>query len=143
MAHMVHSSVRGLARAFEQGSDNSRCLRAGTVRTPVFSGNQADTNALTDFPSGHSAAHGFNAADDFMSRNGWQTQDGASASDRGCIGVTDSAGFDPNPNLARAGFRNCSFDNANAARRRNFDRPICFLPFEYHSFSASRAMCCL
>jgi hypothetical protein len=33
---------------------------------PVFAAEEADTDRLTDFPSGHSAARGFNAANDFM-----------------------------------------------------------------------------
>src|SRR4029077_9814548 len=35
----------------------------------VFSGNETNTNPLTDFPFRHSAAQGFNAADNFMPRN--------------------------------------------------------------------------
>jgi hypothetical protein len=68
---------------------------------PVFSGNEADSNPLTNFPFGHSAAQDFNPADDFMSRNTRQSQAGVSAGDRGRIGVTDSTCFHPNPNLAR------------------------------------------
>src|SRR4029077_13299194 len=69
---------------------------------PVFAADQADTNPLTDFPLGHSAAQGFNAANDFMPRNARQSQTRVGARDRGHIGVKDSACFHPNPNLARS-----------------------------------------
>jgi hypothetical protein len=73
---------------------------------PILSGNEADTNSLTNFPSGRSAAEGFNAANHFMPRNAWQTQTRVDAGDRGRIGVTDSACFHPNPNLTFARLRN-------------------------------------
>src|SRR4029077_9254260 len=38
----------------------------------IFSGNETNTNLLTDFPSRHSAAQGLNAANHFMSRNARQ-----------------------------------------------------------------------
>src|SRR5262249_31623332 len=41
---------------------------------PVFAAEEADTDPLTDFPSGRSAAQGFNAANDFMARNARQCQ---------------------------------------------------------------------
>ena len=73
----------------------------------VFAAEEADTNPLTDFPSGHSAAQGFNAAHDFMPRNARQIQTRVDARDRGRIGVTDSACFHPNPNLSRSRLGDC------------------------------------
>ena len=75
----------------------------------VFAGNETDTNSLTDFPLGHSAAQGFNAANDFVPRNARQSQARVGARDRGHIGVTDSACFYPNPNLTCARLRDRSF----------------------------------
>jgi hypothetical protein len=115
--------------------------RASAIITSApFSGNQADSDPLTDFPFGHSAAQGFNAADDFMSRNTRQSQAGVSASDHGRIGVTDSTCFHPNPNLARPGFRNCSLNYAKAAWCRDFDCFVCFCHLKLSSLSASLAM---
>jgi hypothetical protein len=73
---------------------------------PVFATDQADTDPLTDFPSGHSAAQRFNAANDFMPRNARQSQTRVNARDRGRIRVTDSTCFYPNPNLARTRLQN-------------------------------------
>jgi hypothetical protein len=36
---------------------------------PVFTGDQADTDPLTDFPFRYSVTHGFNAANYFMAGN--------------------------------------------------------------------------
>ena len=66
----------------------------------VFSGNQANTNPLTDFPPGHTCTQRFNATHHFMPRNARQTQTRVAARDRGGIGVTDSACFHSNPNLS-------------------------------------------
>jgi hypothetical protein len=66
--HFRISSIRGY-------SQYDRVLTIHDVSTsarfahPIFSGNEADTNPLTDFPSGHSVAQGFNAANHFVSRN--------------------------------------------------------------------------
>ncbi len=76
---------------------------------PIFTAEKADTDALTDFPFGHSAAQCFNAANNFMPRNPWQLQSRVYARNRGRIGVTDSAGFHANPNLTRSRFRNWPF----------------------------------
>src|SRR5580704_12317471 len=107
---------------------------------PVFSCNEADSNPLSDFPSRHSTAQGFHTADDFMSRNTWQSQAWVSASDRGRVGVTDSTCFHSNPNLARPGFRNCSFDNVKAVRCRDFDRPIRFCHLTFHFLHLERCL---
>jgi hypothetical protein len=72
----------------------------------VFSGNQANTNPLTDFPPGHTCTQRFNATHHFMPRNARQSQTRVGARDRGGIGVTDSACFHPNPNLTSAGLGN-------------------------------------
>jgi hypothetical protein len=74
---------------------------ANAIRT----GNQADTDTLTDFPSGHPVTQGFNAANYFMPRNARQSQTREDARDRGHIGVADSAYFHPNPNLTRSRLR--------------------------------------
>jgi hypothetical protein len=68
----------------------------------VFAAEEPDTNSLTDFPSGRSAAQAFNAANNFMLRNARQLQIWVRACDRGCIGVTNSVVFQPNPNLSRS-----------------------------------------
>src|SRR5580700_7227213 len=98
--HFRIPSIRGYSR-YHRVLAIHDVSAAARFADAVFSGNQANTNPLTDFPFGHSAAQGFNAADDFMSRNARQSQAGISASDRGRIGVTDSTCFHPNPNLAR------------------------------------------
>jgi hypothetical protein len=92
---------------------------------PVFSGNEADTNSLTDFPSGHPAAHSINAADDFMSGHPRQSQTRVDAGDRRRIGVTDSACLHPNANLARSGFRHLAFHYSKLARLIYFDCLVC------------------
>src|SRR5437773_1903212 len=40
----------------------------------VLAAEEADTDPLTDFPFGHSAAQGFNPANYFMPRNAWKNQ---------------------------------------------------------------------
>jgi len=52
-----------------------------------------------------------------MPRNARQVQTRVDARDRGGIGVTNSAYFYPNPNLAGARFGYCSLDNAKTAWR--------------------------
>jgi hypothetical protein len=95
------SSVRGYSR-------HHGVLTIHTVSAPawfthsVFAGNEADTNPLTDFPSGHSTTEGFNPANHFMPRNPRQSQTGVDSHDSGRVGVTDSACFNPNANLTCA-----------------------------------------
>ncbi len=84
---------------------------------PVFSGNEADTNPLTDFPSGHSATEGFNAANHFMSGNTRQSQTGVDSHHSGRIGMTDSACFHPNPDLTRSGLGDLPFHYSKHAGR--------------------------
>jgi hypothetical protein len=97
---------------------------------PIFTAEKADTDALTDFPFGYSAAHSLNAADDFMPRNARQLQTWVYARDRGRIGVTDSAGFHFNPNLAGSRFRNWPFHYSKHAGCRDFH---CFVRlFHFH-----------
>jgi hypothetical protein len=76
---------------------------------PVFAGNEADTNPLTDFPFGHPAAQGFNEANHFMPGNARQSQTRVNAGDRGRIGVTDSACLNSNANLTCAGLGDLPF----------------------------------
>jgi hypothetical protein len=66
--HFRISAVHGYSRrngvlAIYDVSATARFTRS------VLSGNEADTNPLTDSPSRHSVAQGFNAADNFMPRN--------------------------------------------------------------------------
>src|SRR5262249_19661047 len=65
----------------------------------VFPSDQADTNTLTDFPFGRSAAQGLNAANYFMPRNARQSKTRIGALDSGRVGVANAASFHPNPNL--------------------------------------------
>jgi hypothetical protein len=92
---------------------------------PVFAADQADTNPLTDFPSGHSDAQGFNAANHFMPGNAWKTQTRVDTGDRGRIGVTDSACFNTNANLARSRLRDRPFHYSKHAGCRDFDCFVC------------------
>jgi hypothetical protein len=60
-----------LAGALSMGAWPARPLIA---RTPaVFSGNEADTDPLADFPFGYSAAQRFNAANYFVPGNARQS----------------------------------------------------------------------
>jgi hypothetical protein len=81
---------------------------------------------LTDFPSGCAVTQSLNAADDLVSGNTRQSQTGIGSYHRSRIRVTDATGFHTNPNLARPGLRNHSFDNAKTTRRRDFDCSIGF-----------------
>jgi len=93
----------------------------------VLAAEEADTDPLTDFPFGHSAAQGFNPANYFMPRNAWKNQTRVRAHNRGRIAVTDSACFHPNPNLTRSRLKNGSFQQMKIVRRRNFHRFVCVL----------------
>jgi hypothetical protein len=109
---------------------------------PVFAADQADTDTLADFPSRHSGAQGFNAANDFMTRNARQSQTRIDARDRGGIGVTDSTCFHPNPNLTRSRLSDWPFHHAKFARCRDFYRFVCafhqcVLSFVFRSRSTS------
>src|SRR6202030_919880 len=79
--HFRISSIRGYSRYH-------RVLTIHTVSAParfahsVFSGNEADTNPLTDFPSRYPATDSFNAPNHFMSGNAWQSQTRVDAGDR-------------------------------------------------------------
>jgi hypothetical protein len=72
----------------------------------VLARDQADTNPLTEFPFGDSIAHGFDAADYFMSRNARQFQARVGAGDSSRVGVTDSTCFHADSDLARGGLDN-------------------------------------
>jgi hypothetical protein len=76
---------------------------------PVFSGNETDTNPLTDFPSGYSAAKGFDAANYFVPRNARQCQPLVGARNRGGIRVANSTRFHSKPNLTRSRLRDWPF----------------------------------
>src|SRR5260370_10061172 len=91
----------------------------------VVSGNEADTNALPDFPSRHSAAQGFNAANDFMSGNTRQSQTGIDSHHCGCIGVTDSTRFHTDPDLTCAGLNDRPFHYSKLFRLIYFYRFVC------------------
>jgi hypothetical protein len=78
----------------------------------VFAGDQADANALTHLPFGHSAAESFDAANDFVPRNARESETRVSAHNRGRIRVTYSAGLDADSNLARSGLRYRPFDDS-------------------------------
>ena len=82
----------------------------------VFAGDEADANALTDLPFGHSAAESLDAANDFVPRNAWKRETWVSAHNRGHIGVTYSAGFDADSNLARSRLRHRPFDDPKHTR---------------------------
>src|SRR5439155_22733457 len=122
--HFRISSVRGYSRC-------DRVLTIHSVSTsarlahPIFAGNKADTNALTAFPSGYSAAQGFDAAHHFMSRNARQLQTRVNASDGVCVGVTDSACFHPNPNLSRSRLGDLPFHYSKRARGGDFHCFVC------------------
>jgi hypothetical protein len=114
------SSVDGYARCYGVLTIHSVTAPARFAH-PVFPGDQADTNPLTDFPSGHSAAQSFNAANNFMPGNTRQFQTRVGAGDRRGIGVTDSTCFHSDSNLTwtRCGYG--TLDNAENARCRHFD----------------------
>jgi hypothetical protein len=122
--HFRISSIRGYSRyhrvlAIHDVSASARFAH------PIFSGNQADTNPLPDLPSGHSFAQGFNAANHFVPRNARQTQTRVDASDRGRIGVTDSACFDPNPDLTHSRLGDLPFHYPKHTRLMYFYCFIC------------------
>src|SRR4029077_1828671 len=75
----------------------------------VFTAEEPDTNPLADFPPRNACAQRSDAANDFMPRNARQFQTRVDAGDRGGIGVTDSASFHANPNLARSRFGDLPF----------------------------------
>jgi hypothetical protein len=75
------SSIRGYSRhhwvlTIHNVSASARFAYA------IFATEEADTYPLTDFPFGHSAAQGFNAANYFMPRNARQIQTRVGAGDR-------------------------------------------------------------
>src|SRR5258706_4989081 len=91
----------------------------------VFAAEEADADPLADFPSRHSAAQGFNAAGYFMPGHAREIQTRVGAGDRSRIGVTDSTGFHPNPDLARAGLGNRPLRHAKPARLIHFHCFVC------------------
>jgi hypothetical protein len=96
--HFRVSSIHGYSRYYGVLTIHDVAASAWLAH-PVLAAEESDTDPLTDFPPGHSTAQGFNAASDFMPGNARQIQTRVYARDRGRIGVTDSACFDPNPNL--------------------------------------------
>ncbi len=100
--HFRISSVHGYARCYGVLTIHSVTAPARFAH-PVFAAEEADTDPLTDFPSGHSAAQSFNAADDFMPRNAREFQTRVGAGDRRGIGVTDPACFHADSHLAGPG----------------------------------------
>src|SRR4029077_16819100 len=63
--HFRISSIRGYSRYHRVLTIHDVSASARFAH-PVFPTNQANTNPLTEFPSGHSAAQGYNAANHFM-----------------------------------------------------------------------------
>ena len=90
----------------------------------VLATEEADTDPLTDFPSGYSAAQSIDATDNLMSRNARQSQTRVGARDRGRIGVTDSACFHPNANLSCRGRGERPLDDLQRARFGHFHRRV-------------------
>src|SRR5258708_28820958 len=86
----------------------------------VFACDQSDTNALTDLPSGHSGAQGFDAVNHFMPGHARQSQPRVYAHHRGRVGVTNPACVYATPDLPRSGLRDWPFDHAKNARLRDF-----------------------
>jgi hypothetical protein len=66
--HLRVSTIGGDSR-YHRGLTIHNVSASARFAHPVFSGNEADTNPLTDFPSGYSATDGINAANHFMARN--------------------------------------------------------------------------
>jgi hypothetical protein len=122
--HFRISSVRGYSRCHWVLAVHSVSTPARFAHT-VFSRNEADANPLTDFPSGYSAAQAFDAAHYFMPGNARQLQPRVNASDGGCVGVTDSACFHPNPNLSRSRLGDFPFHNSKRARGGDFHCSVC------------------
>jgi hypothetical protein len=91
---------------------------------PIFATEKADSDALTDFPFGHSTAQGLNAANNFVARNPWQLQSRIYARDRGGIGVTDSPCFHANTNLTCSRFGDWPFHYSKRTGCGDFD---CFV----------------
>src|SRR5712675_2454679 len=69
----------------------------------VFTAEEADAYALTNFPFGDAGAEGFDAADYFVAGNARELQARVGAGDRGGVGVADAAGFYADANLAGGG----------------------------------------
>jgi len=99
----------------------------------IFSGNEADTDALTDFPFGYSGSQRLNAANHFMSRNTRKSQTRVDAHDRGRIRVTDSACFHPNPNLTCSRFNDRPLLYSKHSWRGDFYCFVCV----FHLFLSS------
>jgi hypothetical protein len=122
--HFRISSIRGYSQYHRVLTIHDVAASARFAH-PIFSGNEADTNPLTDFPSGHSATDGFNATNHFMSRNTRQSQTGVDSRHRGGIGVTDSTCFYPNPNLTRSRLRDWPFHYSKRAGCGDFHCFVC------------------
>src|SRR5712671_6625302 len=75
----------------------------------VFTAEEADSYALTNFPFGDAGAEGFDAADYFVAGDAREFQAGIGAGDRGGVGVADAAGFYPDANLAGGGLGDGAF----------------------------------
>ncbi len=69
----------------------------------IFTAEEADAHALTNFPFGDAGAEGFDAADYFVAGDARKLQAGIGAGYRGGVGVADAAGFDSDANLAGGG----------------------------------------
>jgi hypothetical protein len=113
--HLRISSIHGHSRY-------DRVLTIHDVSAParlahsVLAGEEADTDSLTDFPSGYRAAKGFNVANYFVSRNTRQCEAGIGSCHCGRIAVTDSACLHANPNLTRPGLGDWTFYYSKNAR---------------------------
>jgi hypothetical protein len=143
--HFRITSVRGYSRYHGVLTIHNVSASARLAHS-VFAAEEADTDPLTDFPSGHTAAQRFNATNHFMPRNAWQSQTRVGARDRGRIGVTDSACFDPNPDLSRSGTRDGPRDQVKNAGRgylNSFVRVCHLMPSPCDLVSTSYLLLCL
>src|SRR5262249_33686438 len=92
----------------------------------VLPSDQADTDTLADFPPGHSLPQRLNATNHFMPRNARQNQAWVIAGDRVGIGVTDSACFHSNANLAWSRLGDRPFHYSKHAGCGDFHCFVCF-----------------
>jgi hypothetical protein len=99
--HFRISSIHGYSRYHGVLTIDSISASA-RFANPVFAGDQADADSLTDFPPRHARTQCFNSTNHFMPRNARQSQPRVDARDRAHIGVTDSTRFNPNPNLTHS-----------------------------------------
>src|SRR6266481_6752121 len=100
---------------------------AATARLALsaMSAKKSYADALVDFPARNSLAYGFNLSDNLVAGYARKSNAGQETVHGGGVRVTNSAGFDANPDLACGRFPKWALSELQQTRTRDFNCSVC------------------